>query len=125
MATQEHTKVVRYCAKSAPILVALSEDGNFARRCGAEIDIQPKHLLASSLRMRSRYLDEDSLHYGWVQRKEEAFRFVSARGDGDGLLVLFECDHCIFRKLYKREPTETLELDSLAVVCIRRINLGA
>jgi hypothetical protein len=40
-------------------------------------------------------------------------------------MVLFECDRCVFRKLYHRHPSFTNPVDSLALVTIRRSNLDA
>ena len=41
------------------------------------------------------------------------------------MLVSFECDVCIFQKLWDREPNSELEVDKLAMMCIRRVNLDA
>jgi hypothetical protein len=40
-------------------------------------------------------------------------------------MVSFECDSCIFRKLYHRNPELRHERDTFALACIRRINLDA
>jgi hypothetical protein len=45
--------------------------------------------------------------------------------NGDHLLVPFECDLCIFRKLRGYEPSLELEEDKLLLACIRRISLDA
>lgn len=68
--------------------------------------------------------DEDRLISGWKQRKGEAIRFDTAR-NGDDLLVSFECDVCIFRKLYHRDYNIASAKDDFALSCIRRINLDA
>ena len=68
--------------------------------------------------------DDDRLASGWITRKDDKERYVDAR-DGDDLLVSFECDVCIFQKLWDREPNSELEVDKLAMVCIRRVNLDA
>jgi len=44
---------------------------------------------------------------------------------GDHLLIPFECDDCIFRKLRNSPPNPTLSKDVLLLACIRRMNLDA
>lgn len=73
---------------------------------------------------RSGINDEDRLMSGWVPRKVDAGRFTVAR-DGDDLMVSFECDFCIFWKLYNRSPDTGDERDQFVMRCIRRINLDA
>ena len=70
--------------------------------------------------------DEDRLISGWSTRLTDRCKFQTAR-DGDDLLVSFECDYCVFYKLYNRDPTSNAELDddAFALACIRRINLDA
>lgn len=68
--------------------------------------------------------DEDRLTTGWSARNTDQLKFRSAR-DGDDLLVSFECDLCIFSKLYLRQPVPECDKDSFALACIRRINLDA
>jgi hypothetical protein len=68
--------------------------------------------------------DDDRLASGWIARKDDKERYVDAR-DGDNLLVSFECDVCIFQKLWDREPNSELEVEKLAMMCIRRVNLDA
>jgi hypothetical protein len=43
--------------------------------------------------------DEDRLSSGWARRPEDSTRFRSGR-DGDDLMVSFECDECVFGKLF-------------------------
>ena len=50
--------------------------------------------------------------------------FHEAR-DGDHILIPFECDLCIFRKLRKVDPLVISSKDQLLLVCIRRMNLDA
>jgi hypothetical protein len=54
--------------------------------------------------------DEDADRMGNVRRIDpgEANKFHQARM-GDHLMVAFECDRCVFRKLYRREPIKTDE----------------
>ena len=54
--------------------------------------------------------DEDADRMGNVWRIDpgESNKFHQARM-GDHLMVAFECDRCVFRKLYKREPILTDE----------------
>ncbi|KAI2498168.1 hypothetical protein MHU86_16311 [Fragilaria crotonensis] len=61
---------------------------------------------------------------GWSRRPEDPSRFRTGR-DGDDLLVSFECDDCIFGKLYHSRPDMESAEDSFAMACIRRINLDA
>jgi hypothetical protein len=68
--------------------------------------------------------DEDRLQSGWAQKKSDDGRFVTAR-DGDDLMVSFECDLCVFAKLYGRLPDAGLARDDFSLACIRRINLDA
>ena len=68
--------------------------------------------------------DEDRLLSGWIPRKSDVGKFSQAR-DGDDLMVSFECDLCIFWKLYKRGPEVGNQTDNFAMSCIRRINLDA
>ena len=69
--------------------------------------------------------DEDRILSGWKPRKADVGRFTSAR-NGDDLLVPFECDTCVFGKLFHREPDIVgNEQDSFAMGCIRRIILDA
>lgn len=68
--------------------------------------------------------DEDRLASGWSRRKGDVNRFATAR-NGDDLLVAFECDVCIFRKLFRRDSEPHNQKDEFAMACIRRINLDA
>ena len=47
--------------------------------------------------------DEDRVRSGWKPRKGDRTQFHTAR-DGDDLMVAFECNTCVFSKLYKRFP---------------------
>jgi hypothetical protein len=51
-------------------------------------------------------------------------RFASAR-NGDNLMVPFECDWCVFGKLFDHEPNAKDVKDVFAMACIRRIILDA
>jgi hypothetical protein len=68
--------------------------------------------------------DDDRLASGWIARKDDKEWYTDAR-DRDDLLVSFECNVCIFKKLWDREPNSELEVDKLAMMCIRRVNLNA
>lgn len=61
---------------------------------------------------------------GWLPRKADTDRFRSGR-NGDDLLMSFECDFCVFEKLFGRVPGLASEQDSFAMACIRRVNLDA
>ena len=68
--------------------------------------------------------DEDRLLSGWIPRKSDVAKFGQAR-DGDDLMVTFECDLCIFWKLYRRGPSYSNPTDKFGLDCIRRVNLDA
>ena len=74
--------------------------------------------------------EEDRLLSGWNSlRKKDHDRFRVGR-NGDGRLVSFECDWCIFHKLYRRNPssgsgTRISDQDKFSMSCIRHINLDA
>jgi hypothetical protein len=68
--------------------------------------------------------DDDRLRSGWIVKRVDNRRFCVAR-DGDDLLVSFECDWCIFGKVYQRLPNPQIEDDRFVMSCIRRINLDA
>ena len=68
--------------------------------------------------------DEDRLITGWNPRRRDNQRFETAR-NGDDLLVSFECDSCIFWKLYCRSEELSDPQDVFVLSCIRRINLDA
>ena len=80
--------------------------------------------MASDDLMPTSQDDEDRLMSGWARRKGDTNRFGSAR-NGDDLLVSFECDVCIFRKLFNRDSDIQNPKDAFALACIRRINLDA
>jgi hypothetical protein len=65
--------------------------------------------------------DDDRLASRWIARKDDKERYVDAR-DRDDLLVSFECNVCIFQKLWDREPNSELEVDKLVMMCIRRVS---
>jgi hypothetical protein len=73
---------------------------------------------------QARADDEDRLLSGWIPRKSDVGKFSQAR-DGDDLMVSFECNLCIFWKLYKRGPEVGNQTDNFAMSYIRRINLDA
>ena len=68
--------------------------------------------------------DEDRMISGWKRQAEDSGRFRTGR-DGDDLLLSFECDYCVFWKLYKSMPDLESEANTYAMACIRRINLDA
>jgi hypothetical protein len=61
---------------------------------------------------------------GWIPRKSDFGKFAQAR-NGDDLMVSFECDLCIFHKLYARPPVPNDPTDQFSMACIRRVNLDA
>ena len=68
--------------------------------------------------------DEDRIMSGWAPRKSDMGRFATAR-NGDNLMVPFECDLCVFGKLFDHDPDATNEKDVFAMGCIRRVILDA
>ena len=68
--------------------------------------------------------DEDRIMSGWAPRKSDMGRFTSAR-NGDNLMVPFECDFCVFGKLFDHVPDLMNEKDVFAMGCIRRVILDA
>lgn len=68
--------------------------------------------------------DEDRLLSGWIPRRSDVDKFVSGR-NGDDLLISFECDFCVFGKVFDHDPDVNSEKDNFAMACIRRINLDA
>jgi hypothetical protein len=68
--------------------------------------------------------DKERLVRAWGTRHRPTTEFCIGR-NGDHLLVPFECDVCIFRKLRRQSPNVRLEQDKLLLACIRRITLDA
>jgi hypothetical protein len=68
--------------------------------------------------------DQERLQVAWGQRNQTSTDFRVGR-DGDHLMVPFECDLCIFRKLQKRSPRTDFPPDQKLMTVIRRINLDA
>ena len=68
--------------------------------------------------------DKERLQTAWKSKHQKPTDFHVAR-DGDHLMVPFECDLCIFRKLRKQNPDKESATDRLLLGCIRRANLDA
>ena len=68
--------------------------------------------------------DEDRLGSLWKTKERDGIAFRQAR-PGDHLLVTFQCDLCIFRKLRGQEPIASNPIDENLLACIRRVNLDA
>ena len=68
--------------------------------------------------------DSARLESRWGKRGQKEDDFLKAR-DGDSLMVPFECDLCIFRKLRRENPKAQSPSDQLLLLCIRRMNLDA
>jgi hypothetical protein len=61
----------------------------------------------------------------WKTSKPDPYAFHYAR-DGDHLMTHFECDICIFRKLWDRDFLDhSRPSDKLLLACIRQVNLDA
>lgn len=69
-------------------------------------------------------MDKERLQKAWGNKHRDPEEYKFAR-NGDHLLVPFQCDLCIFRKLTHRTPYAHSERDNLLLACIRRINLDA
>ena len=65
---------------------------------------------------------KEILEVMWKSKHWNEMDFHEAR-NGDHLLVIFECDLCIFRKLRHTNPVSNLSQDYLLLACIRRIDL--
>jgi hypothetical protein len=65
---------------------------------------------------------QQRLRSAWGKKHRKSDDFLVAR-DGDHLLVPFECDLCIFRKLRDCNPDQECLQDTLLAACIRRANL--
>ena len=68
--------------------------------------------------------DDNRLQSGWKGKRLDRHRYCVAR-DGDDLLVSFECDICVFSKVYQRLPDIDNDNDKFVMACIRRVNLDA
>ena len=66
----------------------------------------------------------DRVEFLWDRKTRDSKYFHQGR-DGDHILVPFECDLCIFRKLRKVDPSSEIEQDNLLLECIRSSNLDA
>ena len=64
------------------------------------------------------------LEYKWGRKKSKEDDFKVGR-DGDHLMVPFECDLCIFRKLKGVDPRVKSESDKELLEYIRRLNLDS
>ena len=85
---------------------------------------EPKFFGATSDHDKAKEGDDDRIETGWITKKTEENRFCRGR-DGDDLMVSFECDFCIFGKLFDHEPQSDSVQNKYALACIRRINLDA
>ena len=69
--------------------------------------------------------DEVRIEKSWGRKKAKTKRDFLEGRDGDHLLVPFECDLCVFRKLRKTDPSPSSQSDILLMAVIRRANLDA
>jgi hypothetical protein len=70
------------------------------------------------------HVDSEQMKRVWGNKHRAPDEYLKGR-DGDHLLIPFECDLCIFRKLRRYDPSRTSEQDRLLLACIRRITLDA
>jgi hypothetical protein len=68
--------------------------------------------------------DDNRLVTGWKPKSSDKGRYRQAR-NGDDLLVAFECDFCVFSKVYERVPDLESASDKFGMACIRRVMLDA
>jgi hypothetical protein len=65
--------------------------------------------------------DEDRLDYKWKMSAREAKKKYHEGRRGDHLMVSFECDLCISRKLTRRDPVLRNAKDNLLLMSIRSL----
>jgi hypothetical protein len=68
--------------------------------------------------------DKERVQRAWGNKHRAPDEYMVGR-NGDHLLIPFECDLCIFRKLRHHEPLATSEQDKLLMAAIRRVSLDA
>jgi hypothetical protein len=68
--------------------------------------------------------DQERVKRAWGSKQRPADEYLVGR-DGDHLLVPFECDLCILRKLRGKEPSLLSEINGLLMACILRVSLDA
>ncbi len=68
--------------------------------------------------------DDDRLSNAWRRKAKDKNSFNHARR-GNHLMVQFECDLCIHRKLQGSNPNSSDHTSTLLMACIRRVNLDA
>ena len=66
--------------------------------------------------------DEGRMSLGWPPGVSDSTEFRRGR-NGNDLLISFECDFCIFAKLYRVRPRCDNPRDVHIMACIRRICL--
>jgi hypothetical protein len=66
----------------------------------------------------------ERMQRAWGSKHRSPDEYLVGR-DGDHLLVPFECDLCIFRKLRLCDPLPSCEQDRLLLACIRQITLDS
>lgn len=69
------------------------------------------------------FTPHDESGFEW-QREEDETRYRVGR-NGNHLVTVFQCDHCIFVNLTRRLPLPHSPRDNLTLCCIRRANLDA
>jgi hypothetical protein len=84
----------------------------------------PDFFMAAGGQLIAEADDEDRILSGWTPRRSDVGRFTSAR-NGDNLMVPFECDFCVFGKLFDRAIDMANDNDGFAMGCIRRVILDA
>jgi hypothetical protein len=68
--------------------------------------------------------DAARIEKAWGRKNPRKGDYFNDR-NGDHLMVPFECDLCIFRKLGKMDPLSRDPQDNILLACVRRMNLDA
>jgi hypothetical protein len=98
--------------------------------CGACYSSNRSVLFHVKARAEEEAERENDLHHqqkmlqAWGKKHRSLDNFPVGR-DGDHLLMPFECNLCIFRKLKSCNPIPNNQQDTLLTACIRRANLDA
>jgi hypothetical protein len=66
--------------------------------------------------------EDERLKARWGKKRSSPFTYLRGR-DGDSLIIPFECDLCVFRKLKGISPLKGHVQDDLVMACIHRANL--
>jgi hypothetical protein len=68
--------------------------------------------------------DKERVTRAWGNKQRPADEYLVGQ-NGDHLMIPFECDFCIFRRLRNQDPLESSQQDQLLLAGIRRVSLEA